>query len=157
MICSNTKYIMCDSQYNDPHWGALASYSLGPANNGFYKDFQQSSPGMTTGMFIYSNPRSFTAMRHGHNCSLPYKGGIQDITPFAKKVANYRYIQPQLSRCTQQTYQPHACQKSALAQIYSAIENHVSHTAHPQGLSYDTGAPLGMAQVPPSGSGRCHQ
>ena len=142
---------MCDSQYNDPHWGAMARYALQPANNGFYKEFQQSSPGMTGPMFLYSNPRSFTSMRHGHNCSLPYKGGIKNITPFAKEVANYPYIQQQLSACTQQTYQPHSCQISALAKIYSAAENYV----HPQGLSYETGAPHGMVQVPPSGSGRC--
>ena len=146
---------MCDSLYNtDPHWRAMAIYALQPANNDYYKEFLTPSPGGLSPMFIYSNPRSHTAMRFGHNCSLPYKGGIK-IAPFAKEVANIPFIQKQLSACTQQTYQPHQCQLKARAKIGSAAENYGLHNFHPQGLSYETGAPYGMEQVAPSGSGRC--
>ncbi|RLI45256.1 hypothetical protein DRO61_10950 [Candidatus Bathyarchaeota archaeon] len=159
---------MCDSQYKDPHWGAMARYALGPANNAYYKQYQQSSPGMTDGMFITSNEYGYNQMYHGNNYSLPYNNNIQYFSPIISKVSNFPKLQDQVDACTRITYQPHGCNHGAVSQVYTDAKDYAqhhpqamsefqhfagTHTPHPYGISYDTGAPVGMAQVRPSGSG----
>ena len=145
---------MCNCQYDDPHWKAMAKSALGPANNGYYKHYQLSSPGMTGGMFILSNEYGYNQMRHGNNNSSPYNSNIVNFSRLSDAVTHIPYLKKQVETCNHITYDVDACRQGAIAQVSSAIGNYYSdHTHHPYGLSWETGAPMGMAQVPPSDSG----
>jgi len=145
---------MCSRLYDDPHWAAMAKRGLGPANNAYYKEYHYTSPGGLGPMFISSNEYDYISMRHGHNYSLPYKGGLQHFSPLIDKSGvDFSKLGDQVSNYTRITYNPHACQWGAVTQVYSDIKDSEGHTPHPHGISYETGAPIGMARIPPYGSG----
>lgn len=155
---------MCCPQYKNPHWEALAKSALGPSNNGFYKEFQQSSPGMTNGMFITSNEYAYNQMYHGNNYALPYNNNIHYFSPIISKVTSFPKLQDQVDACTRISFQPNGCNWGAVSKVYHKAKEHPkvlenmkhfvgNHFPHPYQISYETGAPINMSVVPPSGSG----
>jgi hypothetical protein len=104
---------MCDRLYDDdPYWAAMARRGLGPTNNAYYKEYNNTSPGGLGPMFISNNEYFYTAMRLGHNYILPYKSGLQNFSPLVTP-----RLKNQVSECTRITYQPSACQWGAVSSL----------------------------------------
>ncbi len=147
--------------YRDPYWNAYAKYALGPANNGYYKDFPQGSPGMLSPMFIHNNETSHTAMVFGNNYSIPYNPGVKNFAHLPPDVMNLGFLNKQVKQCTFDSYQPTGCERGAVVQVLKTVSDHPQkyfswardHMKHPHNISYETGAHEDMWIVPHSGDG----
>jgi hypothetical protein len=129
-----------DDYLQNEDWAKFYEYSFLPPNGGHYKRWVQGSPGMMSGMPLYSNEYSYLYMKHGSNNNIPYRGGVKRFSPSVTPA-----LKQQVQECSFQTKNPAGCQMSAIQQVYSYDVN-----PHPFGVSYYSGRNNKDAYIPPN-------
>jgi len=97
---------MSDLSYyvGNPQWNAFYRLAVKCPNGGHFSNEFQGTPGMHSGMFLWSNDTSFAMLKHGSQTPNPYIVGVPETCP--SRDPSIRCI---TNQCTDITLNPVAC------------------------------------------------
>lgn len=97
---------MSDLSYyvGNAHWETMSRLAWQCPNGGFFSDEFQGTPGMHSGMTLWSNDNSFAMLKHGSQTMNPYIVGVPQRCPPIDPA-----IRCEANICTDRTLDPYGC------------------------------------------------